>query len=176
MALIGRISRLFTADVHAVLDQLEEPKLVLRQAIREMEEELVRQQQLRQRLATELEAASARIAGSDERVTDLDGKLDISFANGNDAIARKLTRKKLETARLRDRFEARRQGLAKRLEELDALIESNADRLDGMRQKSELLGADDEPDGDGADTCTGHIDDDDVEIAFLREKQSRTSS
>ena len=42
MALINRMSRLFTADVHAVLDRIEEPDVLLRQAIREMEEALER--------------------------------------------------------------------------------------------------------------------------------------
>ena len=40
MALINRVSRLFRADFHAVLDQIEEPELLLKQAIRDMEDEL----------------------------------------------------------------------------------------------------------------------------------------
>ena len=42
MTLIARVSRLFRADLHAVLDRVEEPDLVLRQAVREMEEDLAR--------------------------------------------------------------------------------------------------------------------------------------
>ena len=42
MALISRVSRLFTADVHAVLDRIEEPEVLLKQAIREMEDEVRR--------------------------------------------------------------------------------------------------------------------------------------
>ncbi len=45
MALINRMSRLFTADVHAVLDRLEEPDVLLKHAVREMEEELARNEQ-----------------------------------------------------------------------------------------------------------------------------------
>ena len=40
MALITRISRLFQADFHAVLDRIEEPEQLLKQAIREMEDSL----------------------------------------------------------------------------------------------------------------------------------------
>ena len=40
MALITRISRLFKADFHAVLDQIEEPEVLLRQAVREMEDSI----------------------------------------------------------------------------------------------------------------------------------------
>ncbi|MGH8626524.1 MAG: PspA/IM30 family protein [Gammaproteobacteria bacterium] len=40
MALITRVARLFRSDLHVVLDRVEEPEVLLRQAIREMEEEL----------------------------------------------------------------------------------------------------------------------------------------
>ena len=39
MALVNRLSRLFQADFHAVLDRIEEPDLQLRQAVREMMKE-----------------------------------------------------------------------------------------------------------------------------------------
>ncbi|RLA35148.1 MAG: hypothetical protein DRR11_01080, partial [Gammaproteobacteria bacterium] len=45
MALINRISRLFKADFHAVLDQIEEPEQLLKQAIRDMEDELATTEQ-----------------------------------------------------------------------------------------------------------------------------------
>ena len=40
MAIIQRLSRLFLADFHSVLDHIEEPESLLKQALREMEEEL----------------------------------------------------------------------------------------------------------------------------------------
>ena len=33
MALITRVTRLFRSDLHAVLDNIEEPKILLKQAI-----------------------------------------------------------------------------------------------------------------------------------------------
>ncbi|MEL0585501.1 MAG: PspA/IM30 family protein [Candidatus Thiodiazotropha sp. (ex. Lucinoma kazani)] len=42
MALITRVSRLFQSDLHAVLDRIEEPEALLRQAVREMQEALDR--------------------------------------------------------------------------------------------------------------------------------------
>ena len=55
MPIINRFMNLFTADIHAVLDRLEEPEILLRQAIREMEEET-------SRLQTEVELCRADIA------------------------------------------------------------------------------------------------------------------
>ena len=45
MALINRISRLFKADFHAVLDHIEEPEALLKQAIRDMEDDLAKTKQ-----------------------------------------------------------------------------------------------------------------------------------
>ena len=48
MALVNRVTRLFKADFHAVLDRIEEPDVLLRQAIREMQDDLAGdEQQLR---------------------------------------------------------------------------------------------------------------------------------
>jgi phage shock protein A len=73
MALVTRLSRLFQADFHAVLDRIEEPDLQLRQAVREMQFTLDQDQQrlkLLQHEAAQLDkasrAASANLEGYDE--------------------------------------------------------------------------------------------------------------
>lgn len=176
MALIRRVSRLFAADMHAVLDQIEEPEAVLRQAIREMEEELARQQQRQKWVRSEIEAASAKVEGLAELGQELDSKLDICFANNNEALAKKVTRKKLETAKLSEHAQAARDSLTSQLEEIEVLVAGNVDQLECMQQKAAVLAVD-EPRTDAAGGAPfAGIDDDDVEIAFLREKQSRASS
>lgn len=42
MSLFDRLSTLLRADVHGMVDALEDPSLILRQALREAEGELVR--------------------------------------------------------------------------------------------------------------------------------------
>jgi phage shock protein A len=176
MALIRRVSRLFAADMHAVLDQLEEPEAVLRQAIREMEEELARQQQRQKWLSTEIESVSAKVAGFEEMIRELDAKLDICFANDNEALAKKVTRRKLETAKLAEHARTARDALSRQLEEIDTLLETNSDRLECMRQKAAVLAIDESGSAGLSDRPIAGVDDDDVEIAYLREKQARASS
>jgi len=173
MALIRRVSRLFAADMHAVLDQIEEPEIVLRQAIREMEEELARQRQRQKWLRAEIETAAEKIEAFEALRQDLDAKLDICFANDNETLARRLTRRKLEAVELAGHSETKRQALVRQLEELDTLLETNADQLECMQQKAALLALDDSAAATAGDTRVAGIDDDDVEIAFLREKQAR---
>jgi len=175
MALIRRVSRLFAADMHAVLDQIEEPEALLRQAIREMEEELARQRQREKWLGAEIETAAARIESFEALGRDLDAKLDICFANDNEALAKKVTRRKLETAKLAEQAESARETLARQLEELGALVQQNAEQLESMRQKAAIF-ASEAPAADSRHANPSGIDDDDVEIAYLREKQARASS
>ena len=42
MAMMNRLTRLFQADFHAVLDRIEEPDALLHQALRDMEDALAR--------------------------------------------------------------------------------------------------------------------------------------
>lgn len=173
MALIRRVSRLFAADMHAVLDQIEEPESVLRQAIREMEEELARQHQREKWIGAEIDSSAREIEAFARQNRDLDAKLDVCFANDNETLAKRLTRRKLETARLSEQAGRKREALTEQLEELQALLRSNNDRLEGMRQKAALLATDRSAKASLCDVHVPGIDDDDVEIAFLREKQAR---
>ncbi len=72
MALINRISRLFKADFHAVLDQIEEPEMLLKQAIREMEDDLAETEQRIRVCAHEQEALATRNS-------EVDNKLAVDF-------------------------------------------------------------------------------------------------
>lgn len=176
MALIRRVSRLFAADMHAVLDQIEEPEIVLRQAIREMEEELARQSQRQKWLRAEIATAASRAGSLIGHSRDLDAKLDICFADGNEELARRLIRRKLETARLREQAEARKQALTEQLGELEELAGTNVDQLESMREKAAMLAISEPAPGSACGGRFSGIGDDDVEIAFLREQQARAGS
>lgn len=53
MSLIRRMTHLIKADMHGILDHLEEPEALLKQAVREMKEQIAQREeslaQLRQR-------------------------------------------------------------------------------------------------------------------------------
>ena len=76
MALINRISRLFTADVHAVLDRIEEPDVLLKHAIREMDEELASSEQRVRQLEHERDALADRHGKIQASLTELLSQLD----------------------------------------------------------------------------------------------------
>ncbi len=95
MALITRISRLFTADFHAVLDRIEEPDVLLKHAIREMEQALHDTELRLNKLVREQRQLAAREAQAKATFDKLDGELDLCFESGEESLARNLIRKKL---------------------------------------------------------------------------------
>ena len=178
MALITRVSRLFQADFHAVLDRIEEPEVLLRQAVREMEEELARDEQRSKVLTHEQRQLAAREAELKQSLQDIEEELDTCFAAGNDELARACIRRRLEAQRLGKHLSRKRAALRETLDELSSRLGENQARLEGMRQKAELLaeeGVRAHPADDWRHTDIS-VRDEDVEVAFLREQQHRSRS
>lgn len=176
MTLMTRIARLFRADLHAVLDRIEEPDALLRQAIREMEEDLVRDEQRLQSLRREQAQLAAREDESRRSLAALEEELDLCFAAGKDDLARALIKRQLETGRAAKSMAKKREALEAGQADLTSRIEENRTRLDQIRQKAEILaeGILDHP-AEAHRSCSDTaIRDEDVEVAFLREKRKRS--
>lgn len=182
MALINRISRLFKADFHAVLDQIEEPEQLLKQAIREMEDDLVETEQRIRVCTHDQEALATRNSEIDSKLSEIDEELDLCFESEKDDLAKGLIRKKLEAARLSKRLSAKHSASEKYLTEQCAMLDENRATLEGLRQKAELF-AQRVPAGGASEfddiawmARELRVGDDEVEVAFLREKTARSQS
>jgi phage shock protein A len=175
MALINRMSRLFAADMHAVLDRIEEPDVLLKHAIREMEEELARGEQRVRSLEHERDSLTDRQRKVQTALAELGAELDVCFENGNDELARKVVKRRLETQRLDRHVTERRVLVDKQLGERRAAVDAQREQLDVMRQKAELLTV--APSGGDEWGRTDFVvTDDEVEVALLRERQRRQPS
>ncbi len=176
MALMTRMSRLFTADLHAVLDRLEEPDVLLKQAIREMEDELALREHRIRMLDHEREQCSRQATDIDRELARTAEQLDVCFASGEEQLIRTLLKRKLEMdhiiARLRTRADATTKALAVEHEQLDEQRRA----FDSLRQQAEALLQDPMRSGASASAMPYQppITDDDVEVALLQEKQRRS--
>jgi phage shock protein A len=175
MSLIGRVAKLVNADINAVLDRIEEPEALLKQSIRDMEEELAVETQRIKWLRSEIEAHDARASAARKARDELDGKLDLCLSAGNDELGRKLTRRKLQTELLARRLDEKKAALEKALLEQEKSYSEHEDQLAGMVQKAELLTATPQRAVESACDSDLVVGDDEVEIAFLREKQARSA-
>lgn len=178
MALITRISRLFQADLHAVLDRIEEPEQLLRQAVREMEDDLARDEQGMKVLDHELGQLISRETDIGHSLDEIEAELDVCFASGKDDLARTLIKRKLEALRFQKFLSRKREVQERTLSGLRTRLQENRARLDSMRQKAELLAEETVAESfvDNWSSPDIVVRDEDVEVAFLCEKQKRSLS
>lgn len=186
MELINRIARLFRADLHSVLDRIEEPEALLRQAVREMEEAIgndERRLALLQHEQTRLVKRSRDLKEAKQR---LDDELDICFESSEEGLARNLIKRKLESQGLLKLLESKCAASSDELSALKHRLEENRAHLASVQQKLELVAqADSRCSAEhesgracGKDYATQQISvsDDEVEVAFLSEKRRRQAS
>ena len=178
MALITRVSRLFQADLHAVFDRIEEPALLLQQAVREMEDELSRQQQKILVLEQEQVELKSRESEIDNRLKEIDQELDICFESEQEDLARTVVKRKLETKRYLQQVKNRQEKLLQTLSDLRSRQDNNRARLESMRQKAELFTPNNNADRTQASWPQPDISisNDEVEVAFLGEREKRRAT
>lgn len=177
MALIARLARLLRADLHAVLDRVEEPEVLLRQSLREMEEALTRDEQTFRRRERDQEQLSKREADLQQALATLGKELDVCFAAEQEDLARSLVRRRLETDRSLQLLLRRRRDLASLNDQLARRLDDQRARYQGLRQQAELFDTQQqrEPAEDWTDIDV-RVRDEDVEVALLRERQRRSGS
>lgn len=178
MALITRLARLFRADFHAVLDRIEEPEVILRQAVREMEEDLAQDEHRLKLLEHEREQLALREKELKHSQASLDEELDVCFTASKDDLARPLMKRKLEIQRTLQMLSRRLEALQTKVSLTRQRLDENHTRCESMRQKADLFSERDrDANPQGAWTVPDiSVRDEDVEVALLREKQRRTGS
>ena len=178
MTLMMRISRLFKADIHELLDGFEEPEAVLKQAIRDMRHEIEQGEQTLADLGRKEAKQHAVRQRLEDQMTELDEQIEICFEADNDDLARSVIRKKLATERrLRtaQRAEAdlsvRKDADYNALQEQKAQLQVIVEKMQAIME-TEIPGREPMPD-DIAESAPFTVSDEEVEIAFLREKRQR---
>ncbi|HTK97725.1 MAG TPA: PspA/IM30 family protein [Pseudomonadales bacterium] len=176
MALINRMSRLFTADLHAVIDRLEEPDVLLKQAIREMEDELALRDHRIRLLDHEREQCTQQAADIDRELARTAEQLDVCFDSGEEQLARTLLKRRLEMEHIVARLRTRADATTKALAEEHAQLDEQRRAFDSLRQQAEALLQDLPPVASHSMPYQPPVTDNDVEVALLQEKQRRSRS
>ena len=182
MTIITRLVRLFKADFHRVLDHIEEPEALLRQAVREMQDCLY---------STEINLCNSRQRDKEliERLAELElslkginSDLDLCFESDKEDLARALVKRKLETNALKKRLTQQQAVLHQSITQQQEALTQNQLSLEHLRQKIDCSTTRDNnnhlSDFDSALASVGctRIADTDLDVAFLTEKNLRNAS
>ena len=174
MPLIKRLSRAFKADMHAVLDSIEEPASLLKQAVRDV---LNDQQHLKQLHKTKDHQQSTQ-RDYQLQLKQINDEIEVSFAADQHDLARKAIRRKLELERAMKLLARQQQSTDRLLDELQQRLKENQEKLNAMRQKQEVLVSTNSEDSFESVPQYSEVtvSEDEVEIAFLKEQQARAAS
>lgn len=173
MSVVTRLTRLLQADLHAMLDHMEAPEVLLKQAIREMEAELML-------LRKALDAKSnQRLQLEQQRKQLVDGlqqhdvELALCLQHDNDALARNLLRKKLAADMQAARLQQQIARLKQELEHDGAGLQQQQTELEQLQQQAQwIVQASVVSQGDAL-TAEGMITEADIELALLKAKSER---
>jgi phage shock protein A len=176
MALVTRLSRLFQADFHAVLDRIEEPDIQLKQAVREMQLALDQDEQRLGLLQHESEQLLKADNETEQALSAFDEELDICLGAKKDDLARDLIRRKLSSEKHLLSIRQQSQAIDSQHQRLDRQIDEQRQQLTSMKQKLELLVTSEDFSGPNEFNPVENIRNEEIEIALLREKQRRAQS
>ena len=139
MAITNRITRLFRADVHAVLDIIEEPEAILKQAIREMQEALDLKRARLARDQKTLNALDGTRSYLKEQFTKGQKDLKLCLKEGNEELARKIVGRKLAHEKHAAAVEQRIVNLEKAIEQQTQEIDLQQGQLESIVEKAKMF-------------------------------------
>ncbi len=139
MAIANRITRLFRADIHAVLDIIEEPEAILKQAIREMQEALDLKRARLARDQKKSRALDATRSFLKEQLFKVQEDLKLCLSEGNEELARKFVGRKLSYEKHAAAVEERISRLEKEMDRRSREIELQQSQLESIVEKAKLF-------------------------------------
>lgn len=139
MNLFERVSRLVTANINHMVDQAEEPEVMIKQLVRDIEGSLVG-------LRRETVAAIARVKHLERRIQDAEGlahehenQAALALGHGDEELARALLARKLGSIDERDALAAELEAARKLESRLkDDMLRLQA-KADDARRRQDLL-------------------------------------
>jgi len=179
MTILKRLNRLVKADLHGIIDSLEEPEGILKQAVRDMEaiiekheyelRELARQEET---LAKEQQALSKLQEESQQQIT-------LCIREGNDRLARSLVRKKLERNLGSRLLDERLRTFARSKQELEKTLSEEREKYQRIVEKTALFAnsisaaktKDDFEEELSFSRQRFAVSDEDVEVALYQERE-----
>jgi phage shock protein A len=163
--------------MNAVLDKIEEPELLLKQAIREMEEMLISNEQQIKLLDLEQKKLSDKENELKQSLTELDKQLKLCFESDKDDLAHVLVKRKLETTQYFKSITGKLANAVENSNQLKVQLKEQHSQLNSMKQKADIFNRDTSvSDAPNWNDQAFSIQDEDIEVAFLHEKQKWSQS
>jgi phage shock protein A len=136
MAIIARIVNIFKADIHGVMDQLEDQGLLLKQYLREMEEALNCKQSKLSKMTALRSQRHQDLAGYKQQWEVLEQDLTVAVRQDKDDIARMIIRKMKPLKNLSDELTRHLKVLDEEMLQLHGHLEQQRLRYEQLKYRT----------------------------------------
>ncbi len=174
MLLLKRFRNLFTADAHAVLDLMEDSHALLKQSLRDMEEQLKQQSHALAILISNKDKLSKQQNLKQQELEKITANLDVCFESDNQDLAKKLIKKRLYLEKQQVIINEKIANNAEAISQSQNTLESNQAMFEDMQQQESALVLEQKIETmPEVNQTINEISQDDVEVAFLHELKKR---
>jgi len=177
MGIFRRVGKLLTADVHGMLDLLEEPNDICKQAIREMEGEITQLRDVIQSQHTRLAHLQEQGGRVSERHAEISEQLALCIEKGDDALARSVMKRKLEQEKLCRFLQQQQHTLQSEVARDKKQLSEYEDRLTSIREKLACFQTQESTAQEVSTSFSGDsltVTEEEIEIALLQAKSNAT--
>ena len=183
MGILNRFVRIFKADIHGVMDQLEDKGLLLRQYLRDMEEALTQKEARLGKVTVARNQARQEIARHSLEIDKLEQDLAVAIKKDKNDIARMLIKKILPLTRLREALKHHMDHLNQEIAGIKESIDQQRVRYEHLKQQARQFFHQAEQQAweksntvYEADNINSMLGDEEIEIELLRRKESLAST
>ena len=136
MAILTRIIQLFKADIHGVMDQIEDQGLLLKQHLRDMEAALAEKEMKLKKMRSALDQARQDHQKGEKETGKLEQDLQIAIKKDRDDIARMLIKRLKPLSRLQSVRCNHIDRLHYEIDQFNAHIQQQRIQYEQLRQKA----------------------------------------
>ncbi|MBL4868719.1 MAG: PspA/IM30 family protein [Pseudomonadales bacterium] len=173
MTIITRITSLFKADIHGILDCIEEPRVMLKQSIRNMAEEIEALTRMIAVADDEIKRCSSRSEILIKELDEAQSQVELSFKADNEELARHFIKKKLDLESRFKRLKSSMTAAHNKQEDVEEKRLAYQQKLSEIKSKAEVFAEHQrtEESVSSLDSGTIIVSSCDVEIEFLQQKE-----
>lgn len=175
MSIFKRVTHLIKADVHGILDSLEEPETLLKQAVREMKEQMAKREESLEQLKHRLEQSRSREKQLCQAIAESRNQVNICLDSGNDTLVRAAMRRMLELERSQKLHRTAEKNLEGEVMENEKRLRDEQERLQGITNKMQLFAS-----TSGAGTTVSSeerlfVSEEEIDIAILQARREHVA-
>jgi phage shock protein A len=179
MAILTRIFRLFKADIHGIMDQIEDQGLLLKQHLRDMEDSLVQKEARLKQMCFARDQVRHHYEKGIKESSSLEQDLEVAIRKERDDIARTLIKKLTPLSHIQTERCSHVERLNHEIKLFKEDLEQQRLQYEHLRQqavdffhRTEKLSADCSWPPMQADTGTYELSNEEIELELLQRKEA----